>query len=118
MIVKIFEIRDADTHIEAFALSTGASNTGQEYGLMRSGFRDGKAVILGFLDGERHSSADPYFWRDRTMQTAHLFITENFTQLSDGEVVDVRHILGETSTPCESDKFWKPEGKATNCGSE
>lgn len=105
MKVKVLEVRDEGTHIEVFALSTEAS-AGQEYGLQRSGFRSGDAVILGYLDGEKNSSADPYHWGSRTMSTAHQFITDHFGELNDGDVVDVRFILGETPEPCKSDRFW------------
>lgn len=104
MIAKIFEVRDEGTHIQVFALSTEPSNPGQEYGLARCGFRGGGAVILGYLDGERNSSADPYHWGDRTMRTAHNYITQHFADLKDGDVVDVRFALGETPTPCKSDR--------------
>lgn len=104
MIAKIFEVRDEGTHIQVFALSTSPSNAGQQYGLNRCGFRGGDAVIVGYLDGERNSSADPYHWGDRTMSTAHNYITDHFAELADGEVVDVRFILGEAASPCKSDR--------------
>ena len=91
-----------------FALSTEPS-PGQEYGLRREGFEDGHAVILGFyLAGERNSSADPYHWGARTMPNAHNYITENFDTLSDGDVVDVRVILGEATEAVKSDRFFRP----------
>lgn len=105
MRVKIFEVRDEGTHIPVFALSTEAA-PGQEYGLERAGFRSGDAVILGYLDGERESSADPYFWGGRTMPTAHHYITEHFNEMRDGDVVDVRFLLGEAAAPCRSDRHW------------
>jgi hypothetical protein len=105
MRVKVLEVRDDGTHIEVFALSTEPS-TGQAYGLERSGFCSGDAVILGYLDGERNSSADPYHWDSRTMGTAHQYITAHFDELADGDVVDVRFILGETDTPVASDRHW------------
>lgn len=110
MKAKIFEVRDTATHIEVFALSTDPS-PGQEYGLRCCGFIRGNAVILGYLDGERNSSADPYHWADRTMTTAHNYITDNFERLLDGEVVDVRFILGETEAPVESDRFYVPKSE-------
>lgn len=76
MIAKIFEVRDNGTHIEVFALSTAPS------------------------------SADPYFWTGRTMPVAHKYITEHFVEMKDGDVVDVRFILGETSEPCQSDRHY------------
>lgn len=102
---KILEVRDEGTHIEVFALSTEPS-PGQEYGLQRCGFHGGDAVIVGYLDGEKNSSADPYHWGNRTMGNAHQYITDHFDELNDGDVVDVRHILGETPEPCKSDRFW------------
>lgn len=103
---KVFEVRDEGTHIGVFALSTEPA-PGQEYELSRNGFASGDAVILGYLSGERESSADPYFWGGRTMPAAHNYITERFDELPDGAVVDVRHILGETEAPCESDRLYR-----------
>lgn len=106
MRVKIFEVRDEGTHIGVFALSTEPS-PGQEYELKRCGFHSGDAVIIGYLDGERNSSADPYHWDTRTMRAAHIFISDNFNKMHDGDVVDVRHILGESDAPCASDRFYQ-----------
>lgn len=107
MIAKIFEVRDEATHIQVFALSTAPSNPGQAYGLERCGFRCGEAVIVGYLDGERNSSADPYHWGDRTMSNAHNYISSHFHEMADGDVVDVRFILGETPAPCRSDREYR-----------
>ena len=63
-------------------------------------------MIIGYLDGERPSSADPYFWGDRTMASAHVYITEHFHGMRDGDVVDVRFIRGETEVPCKSDRVY------------
>lgn len=105
MRVKILEVRDNGTHIQVFALSTEPA-PGQEYGLHRCGFRDGDAIILGYLDGERNSSADPHHWGGRTMPVAHDYIIANFERLQDGDVVDVRFILKETDAPCKSDRLY------------
>lgn len=109
MRVKVLEVRDEGTHIEVFAISTEPS-PGQEYGLRRCGFTSGDAVILGYLDGEKNSSADPYHWGNRTMSTAHHYITNHFEDLKDGDVVDVRYILKETAAPCQSDRFYRAGG--------
>ena len=105
MRIKVLEVRDEGTHIEVFAISTEPS-PGQEYGLQRCGFMDGQAVIVGYLDGERNSSADPYHWGDRTMANAHNYIAQHFEDLRDGDVVDVRVILGERAEPVRSDRHW------------
>ena len=63
------------------------------------GHDDNNEVIVTYLAGERVSTADPYHWQDRTMQTAHLHIRHNWATLRSGDVVDVEFILGERVTP-------------------
>lgn len=104
MIIKLLEVRDRATFLPVFAISTEPSNPEQSYLLGRCGFRSGDAVIIARLNGERPSSADAYFWGDRTMQTAHLYIEENFHELEDGDVIDVEFILGETTEKKTSER--------------
>jgi hypothetical protein len=106
MKIKLFEIRDEGTHIPAFAISTRPlpGSVAQNYLLRRAGFESGNAVILGYLCGERHSSADPYFWGNRTMKVAHEYITEHFDELAPGAVVDVEFIMGITKKPKVSER--------------
>jgi hypothetical protein len=103
--IKLFEVRDRMTFIPVFAISTKSSDKAQSYLLWRAGFNGGDAVILGNLNGERMSTADAYAWKDRTMQTAHLHIEENFSSLKDGDVIDVEYILGESNIPKVSEKL-------------
>lgn len=105
MQVKLFEVRDRMTFLSVFAISTREANQGQGYLLGRCGFESGDAVILGYLNGERNSSADAYHWNDRTMQSAHLYIEKHFYELNDGDVVDVEFILGETDKPKISERL-------------
>lgn len=106
MQIKLLEVRDRAAFLPVFALSTEAANEAQLYLLRRCGFDPaGDAVILARLNGEDDSSADAYHWGDRTMQTAHLHIQENFSKLRDGDVVDVEFILGESSSPKISEKL-------------
>jgi hypothetical protein len=104
MQIKLLEVRDSATFLPVFAISTKPENSGQGYLLRRCGFNSGDAVILARLRGEAPSSADAYFWNDRTMQTAHLYIEKHFDQLKDGDVVDVQFILGETDKPKTSER--------------
>lgn len=97
MQVKCLEVRDRATFIPVMAVSTVPDNEGQGYLLRRVGFRD-LQVIMTWLTGERQATADPYFWNDRTLQVAHSHILEHWEDLSDGDVVDVEFILGETTT--------------------
>ena len=98
MKIKVFEIRDEGTHIGVFCIRpTHGTNGAVNYELSR--------VIYGFLAGERESSADPYFWGDRTNRVAHDYITDHFDELEDGQVIDVRVILGERDMPVVSDRL-------------
>lgn len=104
MIVKLLEVRDKATFLPVFAISTKPSNDGQGYLLRRCGFISGDAVILARLNGEQPSSADAYFWGDRTMSAAHHYIEQHFDELKDGDVIDVEFIKGETTKPKTSEK--------------
>lgn len=107
MKTKVFEIRDDGTHIGVFCIRpTHGSSVRVNYELSRCGFPENNtAVIYGFLDGERNSSADPYHWGDRTNSTAHHYITDHWNALEDGQVIDVRVILGERDKPVVSDRL-------------
>ena len=105
MQIKLLEVRDRMTFLPVYAISAQPANGGQGYLLRRCGFMGQPAVIVARLNGEGHSTADPYHWNDRTMQAAHLYIEQNFYALSDGDVVDVEFILGETMVPKTSERM-------------
>jgi hypothetical protein len=48
---------------------------------------------------------DPYGWGGRTYPVAHDFIIRHWTELADGDVIDVEFILGETSQPKHSENL-------------
>ena len=105
MEVKLLEIRDRATFLPVMAVSTVPAE-GQVYLLSRAGFSPSLAsIILTRLSGESPSSADPYFWNNRTMETAHIYIEKNFPSLKDGDVVDVEFILGETTEAKPSERI-------------
>jgi hypothetical protein len=106
MIVKLLEVRDRKTFVPVYAISTQPSNEGQGYLLRRCGFAYGGQIIVARLNGGGKSTCAPYEWGDRTMQAAHLYIEQNFHALSDGDVVDVEFILGETSEPKISERVF------------
>lgn len=63
-------------------------------------------IILTDISGGRgQSTCDPFDWNDRTMHTAHEWITKHFHTLKNGDVVDVEFILGETKVPKRSERF-------------
>jgi hypothetical protein len=107
MEVKLLELRDDGTFIPLLCVNMQPGDPqywpqrrkARYYLLRRCGHRcDGRPNIaitsLG-ADGGRCSN-DPYFWGDRTRATAHKYIIEHWAELSDGDVVDVEFILGET----------------------
>lgn len=103
MKTKALEIRDEGTLIPALAVDMNPSdrNDAQRWLLRRCGYAcNGEPnVILTRLDGNGKATNDPYDWGDRTMANAHHWIIEHWDELSDGDVVDVSVILGETPTP-------------------
>jgi hypothetical protein len=107
MLVKALEVRDRATFIPVVAVQMTPSNMEQKYLLRRAGYSgDITCVLLTRLDGgEAHY--DPYNWADgsRTMRAAHLYVTQNFNKLEDGDVIDVEYILGETTITKTSERY-------------
>jgi hypothetical protein len=104
MDTKVLELRDKATFIPIIAIKTTFANEGQRYLLRRAGYdHTGSCVILFRANGgEAHY--DPYEWTGRTFPAAHHWIVEHFDELSDGDVVDVEFILGETSVVKQSER--------------
>ena len=114
MQVKVFEIRDSGTMFAVVAIDmnpfgeTVAQYDAQKYFLRRCGYAcDGEPNIA-----ITHLSAnggafwnDPYGWKGRTYPVAHNYIIEHWHELTDGDVIDVEHILGETATKKISERF-------------
>lgn len=105
---KALEIRDEGTCIAAVAIRMLAepSDPAQEWLIhSRSGYpRDGSGIVLMHL-GDQLANVDPYSWPRRTMGNAHHYIYNNFDALVDGQVVDVRVLLGEATEAVASDRF-------------
>ncbi|MGH6791816.1 MAG: hypothetical protein ACRECF_03665 [Methyloceanibacter sp.] len=118
MIARFIEIRDECTCIPALAVQMVAADPAEDRFLWRCGYpRDQHtcppSVILIKLSSAEAQS-DPYHWsHGRTLQAAHMWIIDHFDALKDGDVVDVRVILGETATPAEAE-IWTKE-KAASC---
>jgi hypothetical protein len=95
MITKQLEIRDRATCVPALAIQV----SGADGPLMqRAGFGEIPMIYLVKL-ATSECRYDPWAWHDRTLHVAHFYIAERFTDLSDGDVVDVEFILGETEAP-------------------
>ncbi len=106
MDVKVLEVRDEGTFIPVICLWPAPANEGQRYLLRRDGYSgtpQERCIIL--IDAQcRGCSYDPYNWPNRTKQVAHNFIAENWDDLSDGDVIDVQFILGETTEKKTSER--------------
>lgn len=107
---KVLEVRDRGTFIASLAIRMLAANPTQEFYFRRCGYpADGSSIMLMRLyDGK--ATNDPYEWPaitgdGRTMPNAHNWIIDHFNELSDGDVVDVQVILGETTEPKVSERM-------------
>jgi len=108
MILKAIEIRDAATFIPAVAIKMEPANEAQRYLMARVGFHDGDDVVLMVMNTQL-ATADPYEWTSlgmgpRTMPVVHQWLLQHFDEVTDGDVVDVEFILGETSAPKVSER--------------
>jgi hypothetical protein len=113
MTIKTLEVRDSGTNISVMAIQMLGSNSIQRYFIHdRTGHpKDGSSIVVMCLDG-KEATNDPYEWSDhrlnmgpRTLPVAHNYIIEHWEHLSDGDVVDVEWILGETSSPKQSERL-------------
>lgn len=106
MEIKLLEIRDEGTHIDAIsiALDGRSGETMRENYLIRhAGYGEPRCILLSVLNGGRILTYDANDWhregRGRTMYAAHRWIEEHWDEIKSGAVVDVRYILGETDAP-------------------
>ena len=118
MQIKLFEIRDSATCISAIAIRPGMEGCAPDaeaqaqrrYHLGRTGYmphhvEGSRPVLLGDLNGRQKFCTDPYDWGNRTWAVAHAHIEEKFDELIDGQVIDVRVLAGEATTPAEPDRL-------------
>jgi len=117
MLAKALEVRDDGTFIAVLAVDMNPnhdprlspdSSSKQRWLLRRCGYRCDMSpnVIITRLDGAGQATNDPYAWAGcaRTMPAAHHYIIDHWNELRDGDVIDVQFILGETSTPRQSER--------------
>ncbi len=107
METKWLEIRDDGTRIPVFAFTTAQFYEPKDTALIRhAGLQIGAHHLIV---GRFHPSAmnvDAYEWRSRgirTMFEAHIWLAEHWTEVKNGDVIDVEFILGETARPKTSD---------------
>lgn len=118
MKAKALELRDEGTFIALLAVdmnpyqpmlfgetkeerkNSHEDDAARRYLLRRVGYPcDGRPnVLITKLSGDGSKATnDPHFWGDRTFAVAHAWIIEHWSELRDGDVVDVQFILGETA---------------------
>lgn len=109
MQAKVLEVRDEGTFIAVLAVDINSDNDAQKYLMRRCGYAcNGNAnIILTRLSGDGEATNDPYAWPgySRTLRAAHDWIIRHWDELTDGDVVDVSFILGETTKPKLSERF-------------
>jgi hypothetical protein len=108
MEVKCLEIRDKDTFCPVICIRPVPENEEQRYLLVRDGYgvcdRCGPCIIL-IRNQCKGVSYDPYSWHDRTFKTAHLWIEKYWSDIVDGDVIDVEFILCESAYKKRSERF-------------
>jgi hypothetical protein len=106
MKTKVFEIRDKNTFIPVIGILMEPEQESEGYLLRRAGYGGPRCVLLTRLEGGgRGSQYNPYEWGDRTYRVAHQYITKEWSNLNNGDVIDVEFILGETQVKKESEQF-------------
>lgn len=106
MITKMLEIRDRGTCIPVLAIQMTSTDKLESAFLSRAGFGEESHQITVVKLHEGKSNWDPFKWKSdpsRTMFHAHFYIEEHWNELENGQVVDIRTILGETDTPAENE---------------
>lgn len=109
MEVKVLEIRDRNTFIPVICIRPTPDNEAQRYLLRRDGYTGTMAepCIIMINAQCRGVAYDPYEWADRrTKGTAHNWIAEHWSELADGDVIDVQFIIGETTAPKFSERVF------------
>ena len=97
---KFLEIRDKGTFIAAMGVEISSDDG---YLARRSGFGPNRCIYLIALSTQR-CAYDPFSWPNRTMSVAHQFIEKEWDSLTNGEVIDVEFILGESETKKQSEQ--------------
>ena len=107
METKLFEVRDRGTCMPSMAIRTSPANPAECWLLARMGYgstgEDQARHVLFVPLCDQSLKYNPAEWRDRTRSTAHRYIIDHWDLLKSGQVIDVRHILGETDAPAVTD---------------
>jgi len=106
MEAKALEVRDRMTFIPVLAVDMNPDGDGyagqaQRYLLRRCGYScvGLPNILLTKLTADGSPATnDPYWWSNsRTFTVAHNWIIDHWSEIKDGDVIDVEFILGETA---------------------
>lgn len=114
MQVKLFEIRDRMTFIPVLCVCFDwadqsskpehlGGNQQERYLIRRCGYGPRPEIIMTKLEGGNIAHCDPHAWSGRTLNNAHIHISDHWHELESGSVIDVEFILGEASEPKQSE---------------
>lgn len=109
MEIKALEIRDEGTCVAVFAVRMySEDNPVHVRYLNREGYPPDGSSIAVFRASNLEGTNDPYGWKgnQRTIPNAHNWIIDHWFELKDGDVVDVRVVLGEAQTPVAAE-IWR-----------
>jgi len=107
MEVKLFEVRDRGTYMPSLAIRCNPANESERLMLWRAGYGEigwvQGSYVLFAPESDPRLRYNPSEWGCRTRATAHQYIKDHWSELTTGQVIDVRTILGETDAPAPSD---------------
>lgn len=112
---RVLEIRDRGTLIPALAVRLKPWNEASQALMEAAGYwGDWKPVML--IDMATHDACvNPRAWGERrgarTLPTAHEYIEKHWDEVRDGDVIDVRFILGESEAPVEPERYERREAE-------
>lgn len=108
MKTKILEIRDSGTFISVLAVDMNPEDNIQRYYLRRCGYpcdNEPNILITHLSANGDPATNDPCWWSGRTYAEAHHHIIDNWHKLTDGDVIDVEFIKGETAEKKVSERY-------------
>jgi hypothetical protein len=115
VVAKIVEIRDRGTFIPALAVQMGSRDDQERWLLSSAGFgksaeEQSRYVVLVKINGGEPCDAhiDPEGWgkNPRTYNVAHRWLQQHFSDVAQGQVIDVEYLLGEAPAPKVSDRYY------------
>ena len=105
--LKFLEVRDRGTFIPVVAYKLQSLDSDGRYLIKRSGFSVVNPAIIMTVLNDMETHYDNYCWKgaSRTRSLAHDYIIKHFDELTNGDVIDVEYILGETDTKKISERL-------------